>query len=117
MRLFGTARVESFGRYLFGVNPLVVYDPTIRDMVVENVQKVIHQPCGWVTAREVTTVTGVSNSGTAITLPLATGDGQPPCIANYTVMTRPLAHKDRTGQVDAITGQMWIDIGAGIPEE
>ena len=116
MRLFGTGRTEAFGRDLWGTNPLTVYTEGVRDLVVESIQHVIHYPCGWLTAREVTSLTGVSNSGFGVTLPLATGERQPACIVNFTMTTAPLSHKDRRGEVDAIPEHRWLDIGAGTPD-
>jgi len=115
MRLFGTGRTEAFGRDLWDTNPLTVYAEGVRDLVADSIQQVISVPCGWLTAREVTSVTGVSSSGFGVTLPLDTGESQPACIVNFTMTTAPVSHKDRRGQVDAISEHRWLDIGGGTP--
>lgn len=115
LRLYGTGRMNAFGRDLSGVNPLIVYDEKIRPIVADSVAKVLAHPCGWKTMREITTLTGVTNRGASVSLPLATDKDQPQCIVNYTNLMEPVAHRDRQGRVDLISEWQWMDIGAGVP--
>lgn len=116
LRLYGTGRMNAFGRDLSGVNPLIVYDEKIRPLVAESVAQVLAHPCGWKTIREITTLSGLTNRGSSVSLPIATDEGQPACIVNYTTLTEAVAHRDRQGRVDTISEWEWLDIGAGVPE-
>lgn len=116
LRLYGTGRMNAFGRDLSGVNPLIVYDEKIRPLVAQSVAQVLAHPCGWKTIREITTLSGSANKGASISLPLATNDGEAACIVNYTTLVEPIAHDDRHGRVNAITEWEWMDIGAGVPQ-
>jgi len=116
LRLYGTGRMNAFGRDLSGVNPLIVYDEKIRPLVVDSVAQVLAHPCGWKTIREISTLSGLANRGASISLPLATDADSPKCIVNYTNLVEPVAHRDRQGRVDLISEWEWMDIGAGVPE-
>lgn len=116
LRLYGTGRMNAFGRDLSGVNPLIVYEEGIRPLVVDSIAHVLGHPCGWKTIREITTLTGLTNRGASVSLPLATDDDQPDCIVNYTNLVEAVAHRDRQGRVDTISDWEWMDIGAGVPE-
>ncbi len=116
LRLYGTAPVNAFGRDLSGINPLEIYAPDIRPLMMDSIGAVISHPCGWKSMREITTTTGLTNPGSGVTLPLATDPEQAPCIVNFVIMAEPVAHKDRVGIVDSIMSWEWMDIGAGVPE-
>lgn len=116
LRLYGTGRMNSFGRDLSGVNPLIVYEESIRPLVSGSIAHVLSHPCGWKTMREITTLTGLTNRGASVSLPLATDPEQPKCIVNYTNLVEAVAHRDRHGRVDLISEWEWMDIGAGVPE-
>lgn len=115
LRLYGTGRMNAFGRDLSGVNPLIIYDEKIRPLVIQSIAQALSQPCGWKTIREITTLSGLTNKGASVSLPLATDDGQPSCIVNYTTLVEPIAHDDRHGRVNTISEWEWMDIGAGVP--
>lgn len=116
LRLYGTGRVNSFGRDLSGINPIDVYAPAIRPLLQDSIMTVIGQPCGWRSTRRVTTEKGLSINGSGVTLPLATDETQPACIVNFMVFSEAIAHNDRQGVVDDIPTWAWLDIGAGVPK-
>ena len=116
LKLYGTGRVNAFGKDLSGINPLEVYAPEIQPLLMDSIQHVINQPCGWKSSRKVTTVRGLENHGSGVTLPMATDDNNTKCVVNFMIFNEPIAHNDRQGVVDNITSWEWMDIGAGIPE-
>lgn len=117
LRLYGTGRVNSFGRDLSGINPIDVYAPNVQPLLIDCVAAVVRQPCGWRSKRKVITVKGMTNNGSGVTLPLATDDGKPDCIVNFMVFSEPIAHNDRQAMVDDIPNWEWMDIGAGVPKD
>ena len=115
LRLYGTGRVKSFGRDLSGINPLEVYAPAIRPLLMDSINAVTSHPCGWKSTRDITSMKGLINRGAAITLPLATDPGKSPSIVNFLVVAKPIAYNDRQGVVDSIPSWEWKDIGADVP--
>lgn len=116
LRLYGTGRVNSFGRGLSGINPIEVYAPNIRPLLQDSIMTLLAHPCGWKSTRLITTVKGMTYQGSGLTLPLAVDDDKPGCIVNFMVFGKAFAHNDRQGIVEAISSWEWIDIGAGTPK-
>jgi hypothetical protein len=115
LRVFGTGRLNSFGRDVTKINPLEIYTPNLRPSITEKVLSVLSHPCGLKTTHRLRTVKGLDHIQYGVTLPLVTDDGQPECIVNFVVSNEPLAHDDRQGTVEEIIASEWMDIGAGAP--
>lgn len=116
LRVFGTGRLNSFGRDVTKINPLEIYAPTLRPSITEKVQSVLNYPCGLKITHRLRTAKGLDHLQTGVTLPLATDDGEPQCIVNFVVSNEPLAHDDRQGTIEEIIASEWMDIGAGAPD-
>ncbi len=115
VRLFGTGRLNSFGRDVKKINPLEIYVPDLRSTVAEKVKMVLGQPCGYRSVHRLRTTKGLDHVQTGVTLPLKTDESSPQCIVNFVISSEPIAHDDRKGMVEEILNWDWVDIGAGLP--
>lgn len=116
LRVFGTGRLNSFGRDVKKINPLEIYAPDLRPTILKKVQSVLALPCGFRSSHRLRTEKGSDHIHTGVTLPLGTDDGEPQCVVNFLVSNDPVSHDDRKATVEELLTTDWVDIGAGIPD-
>ena len=115
IRLFGTGRLNSFGQDVKKINPLEIYTPDLRPIIVDKVRIVLDRPCGYRATHRLRTSKGSDLIQTGVTLPLKTDESGSQCVVNFVISSDPIAHDDRKGLIEEILDWEWVDIGAGLP--
>gem|GEM_PF-2419919 len=118
VRLYGSGLVELTGRDVVGNSNFEHHSPAIRALSGRYAWDAACRPCGYVTARAVTSKGGGIYQTQIITLPLnLKGEGR--CLVNFMAspmldMTTPQAAN--SALFHSIAHLMWIDLGAGTPD-
>lgn len=117
LRLFGTGLVSFNGGDLTGKDFLMSAEPELRDTISYTARTQVEFPCGRTDLRRLSTTQGKNVETEALSLPLATGEGKPPCIVLYLQYNETVGYGETLESMMEMRGIRWVDVGAGVPDQ